>query len=92
MLKLYLVDLICYSCSLFMGISLISVWLGPTNELNDPVVRKMWFADPRRDDPGIDSLLVFRPFLGLVFHYLSYLPGSTTRRMFRLYGENPKLS
>jgi hypothetical protein len=73
-------------------ISLISAWLGLTNGLNDPVVRKVWFADPRRDVPGIDSMLVFRPLLGLVFHHLSYLLGSTTCGMFRLYGENPKLS
>ena len=73
-------------------ISLISAWLGLANELNDPVVRKVWFADQRWDVPGIDSVLVFRPLLGLVFYYLSYLLGSITRRMFRLCGENPKLS
>jgi hypothetical protein len=60
--------------------------------LDDPVVRKVWFAVPRRDVPGIDLTLVFRPLLGVVFHHLSYLLGSTTRRMFRLCGENPKLS
>ena len=92
MFKFFFVDLICYSCSLFLGISLISAWLGLTNELNDPVVRKRWFADLRWDDPGIDSLLVFRPYLRLVFHYFTCLPGSTTRRMFRLCGENLKLS
>ena len=73
-------------------ISLISAWLGLANGLNDPVVRKVRFADPRRDVPGIDSVLVFRPRFGLVCCYLSYLPGSTTCRMFRLCGENPKLS
>ena len=73
-------------------ISLISAWLGLANGLNDPVVRKGWFADLRRVVPGIDSLLVFRPLLGLVFRYLSYLPGSTTCRMFQLCGENPRLS
>ena len=73
-------------------IGLISVWLGLANGLNDPVARKVWFVNPKREVPGIDSVLVFRPLLGLVFHYLSCLLGSTTRRMFRSYGENPKLS
>ena len=73
-------------------ISLISAWLGLANGLNDPVVREVWFADPRGVVPGIDSVLVFRPLLGLVFCYLSYLPGSTTCRAFRLCGENPKSS
>ena len=73
-------------------IGLISVWLGLANGLNDPVVRKIWFVGPKRDVPGIDLTLVFRPLLGLAFCYLAYLLGSTTRRMFRSYGENPKLS
>ena len=73
-------------------ISLISAWLGLANGLNDPVVRKVRLADPKGDDPGINSTLVFRPCLGLVFYYLSCLPGSTTCRMFRLCGENPRLS
>lgn len=71
---------------------MISAWLGLANGLNDPVVRKVWFADPRGDVPGIDSVLVFRPLLGLVFCYLSYLPGSATCRTFRSCGESPKLS
>ena len=71
-------------------ISLISIWLGLANGLNDPVVRKVWFADPRGVVPRIDPMLVFRPFLGLAFCYLSYLPGSTTCKTFRLCGENPK--
>ena len=73
-------------------ISLISAWLGLANGLNDPVVRKVWFVDPRGVVPGIDSVLVFRPPLGLVFLYLSFLPGSITCRMFQLCGENPRLS
>ena len=73
-------------------ISLISAWLGLANGLNDPVVRKVWFADPRGVVPAINSMLVFRPFLVLVFCYLSYLPGSTTCRTFQLCGENPSLS
>ena len=73
-------------------ISLISAWLGLANGLNDPVVRRVWFADPRGVVPGIDSVLVFRPLLDLVFCYLSYLPGSTTRRTFQLCGESPRLS
>ena len=48
-------------------ISLISAWLGLANGLNDPVVCKVWFADPRGVVPGVDSVLVFRPLLGLVF-------------------------
>ena len=73
-------------------ISLISAWLGLANGLNDPVVRKVWFADLRGVVPGIDSVLVFRPLLGLVFCHLPYLPGSITRRMFQLCGESPKPS
>ena len=73
-------------------ISLISAWLGLTNGLNDPVARKDTVCNSRGDVPGIDFTLVFRPPLGLVFRYLSYLPGSITRGMFRLCGESVKLS
>jgi hypothetical protein len=38
--------------------------------------------------PGIGFLLVFRPLFRLLFCYLLYLLGLTTRRMFRLCGES----
>ena len=70
--------------------SLISAWLGLANGLNDPVVRKVWFADPRGVVPRIDPMLVFRPYLGLVHRHRAWLLGSITSRTFRLCGENPR--
>src|ERR1044072_3530054 len=52
----------------------------------------MWFADSRGDVPGIDSMLVFRPPLGLAYCFFVCLLGSITCRMFRLCGESIKLS
>jgi hypothetical protein len=68
--------------------SLISAWLGPSNELNYPVVRLMLYIKLKRDCSLNWFLLVFRPLFRLLFGYLLYLLGLTTRRMFRLCSES----
>jgi hypothetical protein len=71
------------------GIGLISVWLGPSNRLNVPAACLVPHANLTRDCSGSRLVkLVFRPLFGLACCYLSCSLGSTTRRMFRSYGEN----
>jgi hypothetical protein len=69
-------------------VCLKSIWLGPSNELNNSTVCSMLYVSLERDVPGIGSLLIVRPLLRLAFCRLSYLLDLATRRMFRSYGEN----
>jgi hypothetical protein len=58
---------------------LISAWLGPSNGWNVPAVCLMLHIDLKRDFSRNRLSVGFRPLFRLVFYYLSYLLGLTTR-------------
>ena len=73
-------------------ISLISAIVRPYKGLEDPAARRVSFASPRQDVPGINLVLVFRPCLGSAYDHRAWPRGPIVSRMIRLCGENPKSS
>jgi hypothetical protein len=67
---------------------LIAAWFGPSNGLNVLAIHLMLYIDLKRDCSENRLSVGFRPLFRLLFYYLSYLLGLTTRRMFRLCGES----